>query len=313
MAVLHKLDGNGETVFNQNHAGLVGLSLHTLTSCYKHTHCFQQPLWHTQFGTLCHLGRTVLLTSHTDGESGDVRHAGRRDKRPTRTPYPCPYWAHCPALASAAKLTWKKKLLKLDHVRVIGNGMKWSNYWEWNWKTGVAIIWSSLLCLLKTLLSLWSAHLFNAFVGYEGVAVSQAVAIWSVHWRKYAGASWENRHLYPNLLDHLHWHSDTPCTLYELCVWFHVSVSFPALYSGVWPTCSGIFWGWPALCLLTTPCPKWAIPFNKGTPQWMTELFAYPGTKICPDTPRTNGSLHGKFTEICKRIQRYPSVEDNHP
>ena len=124
MAVLHELDGNGETVFNQNHAGLVGLSLHTLTSCYKHTHCFQQPLWHTQFGTLCHLGRTVLLTSHTDGESGDVRHAGRRDKRPTRTPYPCPYWAHCPALASAAKLTWKKNCW--SWITCAWLGMEWN-------------------------------------------------------------------------------------------------------------------------------------------------------------------------------------------
>ena len=76
--------------------------------CYKHTHCFQQPLRHTQFGTPCHLVKTVLLTSRTGEEKEEIRYAGRRDNRPTKTPYPCPYRAHCPVVASAAvsKLTW---------------------------------------------------------------------------------------------------------------------------------------------------------------------------------------------------------------
>ena len=109
MAVLHELDGNSEMVYNRNYAGVVGLSLHTPTICYKHTHCFQQPLQHTQFGTLCHLARTVLLTSHTDGESGDVRHAGRRDKRPTGHLTPVPIELIVQRLPlQLLKLTWKK-------------------------------------------------------------------------------------------------------------------------------------------------------------------------------------------------------------
>ena len=32
---------------------------------------------------------------------------------------------------------------------------------------------------------------------------------------------------------------------------------------------------------------KWTILFNKGTPQWVTVLFAYPGTKFWLDTTRT--------------------------
>ena len=66
-----------------------------------------------------------------------------------------------------------EKLLKLDHVRVL---------LEWNGVTtrnGIGKrAWRSsdpkLLCLS---LSLWSPRLFNAFVEYEGVAISQAVAV----------------------------------------------------------------------------------------------------------------------------------------
>jgi len=36
---------------------------------------------------------------------------------------------------------------------------------------------------------------------------------------------------------------------------------------------------------------QWAIQFNKSTPLWMIELFAYPGTKICLDTPVVYGEL----------------------
>ena len=53
--------------------------------------------------------------------------------------------------------------------------------------------------------------------------------------------------------------------------------------------------------------PKWAIPFNKGIPLWMTELFAYPGTRITENLlkfTREYGdilvcqySLHGKDAE----------------
>ena len=35
------------------------------------------------------------------------------------------------------------------------------------------------------------------------------------------------------------------------------------------------------VAMFTNP-EDWAIPFNKGTPLPMTELFAYPGTKILP-------------------------------
>ena len=39
--------------------------------------------------------------------------------------------------------------------------------------------------------------------------------------------------------------------------------------------------------------PKWAISFNKGTPLWMTELFAYPGTKKFVLTPLGQAVVYG--------------------
>ena len=168
MAVLHKLDGKGETVL---YSELCRTSWPITVHCYKRTHCFQQLLQHTQFGTPCHLVRTVLLTSRTGGEKEGIRYAGRRDNRPTKTPHPCPYRAHCPVVASAA-VSSHGKLLKLDHVRVL---------LEWNGvATGNGIgkrAWQSSDPNCCVSVSLWSPHLFNAFVEHEGVAVSQAVAI----------------------------------------------------------------------------------------------------------------------------------------
>ena len=42
---------------------------------------------------------------------------------------------------------------------------------------------------------------------------------------------------------------------------------------------------------------QWAIPFNKGTPLplWMTELFAYPGTKNFALTPLGQTVVYGEL------------------
>ena len=44
---------------------------------------------------------------------------------------------------------------------------------------------------------------------------------------------------------------------------------------------------------------EWAIPFNKGTLLWMTEVhvFAYIEQKCCPNTPRTDSSCRAGSEE----------------
>ena len=118
----------------------------------------------------------MLLTSHTDGESGDVRHAGRRDKRPTGHLTPVPIELIVQRLPlQLLKLTWKKIAEAGSRARNLEwNGVTTGNgIGKWAWRS------SDPRYCVKTLslLSLWFAHLFNAFVGYEGVAVSQAVPI----------------------------------------------------------------------------------------------------------------------------------------
>ena len=46
----------------------------------------------------------------------------------------------------------------------------------------------------------------------------------------------------------------------------------------------------------------------RGTPLWMTDLFAYPGTKFCLDTPRTESSLQRITENLLKFTREYGDI-----
>ena len=52
----------------------------------------------------------------------------------------------------------------------------------------------------------------------------------------------------------------------------------------------------------------WAIPFNKGTPLWMTELLPTLGQKFCLDTPRTDSSLRRITGKLLKFTREYEDI-----
>ena len=100
-------------------------------------------------------------------------------------------------------------------------GMEWSSYLEWNWKAGVAIIWSKLLCLCESVVSTsiqrlcwtWGSGCLSSSCNLSGPVA-------------YICSSQPRRPLSVSnlvLISSGRLIIITPCSLY---VWFHVSVSF---------------------------------------------------------------------------------------
>ena len=62
------------------------------------------------------------------------------------------------------------------------------------------------------------------------------------------------------------------------------------------------------MLLISRVCVNWAIPNNNGIPLWMTQLFAYPWTKFCLDTSRTNSSLQRITDNLLKFTREYGNI-----
>ena len=91
----------------------------------------------------------------------------------------------------------------------------------------------------------------------------------------------------------------------------------PLIYHWVLPPCVSACYmmrSWRLNLLVVCVCilkvVKWAIAFNKSTPLWMTDLFAYiPWDKnFCLDTPRTNSSLQRITKNLLKFTREYGDI-----